>query len=111
VTASSRPSRLTARSSKTPHHSTGRSDDVEPADAPRHRAALSALRRGLGSNGVAFDSVRCKSAENVAVFRPSILASASGKPHVLQGLHIRVEWDGCRMSRYIVMGDANWTTI
>jgi RES domain-containing protein len=72
---------------------------------------LATKLRGVGSNGIAFDSVRCASAENIAVFRPSILAAAPGKAHVYQGSHIRVEWDGERMSRYIVMGEDNWTTI
>jgi hypothetical protein len=67
--------------------------------------------RGAGSNGIAFDSIRYASAENIAVFRPSILAAAPGKAHVRQGAHVRVEWNGARMSRYIVMGENSWTTI
>jgi hypothetical protein len=91
------------------HDIRGGWQEAHAPDSYVHSRALAKKLRGLGSNGVAFDSVRCMSAENVAVFRPSILAAASGKPHVLQGSHIRVEWDGSRMSRYIVMGDANWT--
>jgi hypothetical protein len=79
-------------------------------DSYLHSQALAKKLRGVRSGGIAFDSVRCASAENIAVFRPSILAAAPGKPHVTQGSHVRVEWDGARMSRYIVMGDANWTT-
>lgn len=76
-----------------------------------HSQSVAKELRDLGSNGIAFDSVRCRSAENVAVFRPSILAAARGRPHVTQGSHIRVEWDGSRMSRYIVMGDADWAAL
>jgi hypothetical protein len=85
--------------------------DIHSPDSYVHSQALGRRLRGLGSHGIAFDSVRRMFAENIAVFRPSILAATSGKPHVTQGPHIRVEWDGARMSRYIVMGDANWTTI
>lgn len=77
-------------------------------DSYVHSQALAMKLRGSGANGIVFDSVRHTAAENIAVFRPSILAAAPGKAHVTQGLHIRVEWDGARMSRYIVMGDARW---
>jgi hypothetical protein len=82
---------------------------VHHPDSYVHSQALAKNLRGAGSNGIAFDSVRCTPAENIAVFRPSILAAAPGKPHVLQASHVRVEWDGVRMSRYIVMGNADWT--
>jgi hypothetical protein len=85
--------------------------EVHDPDSYVRSQALAKKLRGVGSNGIAFDSVRCASAENIAVFRPSILAGATGKPHVTQGPHVRVDWDGSRMSRYIVMGDANWTTL
>ena len=80
-------------------------------DSYVHSQALAMMVRGAGSNGIVFDSVRRASAENIAVFRPSILAAAPGKPHVTQGSHIRAEWDGSRMSRYIVMGDASWKAL
>lgn len=73
--------------------------------------ALARKLRSRGSNGIVFDSVRCSSAENIAVFRPSILAGPPGKPHVTQGAHVRVEWNGLRMSRYIVMGADNWMAL
>lgn len=84
---------------------------IHDADSYVHSQALARKLRSAGSNGIAFDSVRCASAENIAVFRPSILAAAPGKPHLTQGAHIRVEWDGSRMSRYIVMGEADWTAL
>jgi hypothetical protein len=84
--------------------------EVHAPDSYVHSQALAKKLRGVRSSGIAFDSVRYASAENIAVFRPSILAAAPGRPHVTQRSHVRVEWDGFRMSRYIVMGDANWTT-
>lgn len=77
-------------------------------DSYLHSQALAKRLRDAGSNGVVYDNVRLTSAKNVAVFRPSILASPRGRPHVIQGPHLRVEWDGTRMSRYIVMGEAEW---
>jgi hypothetical protein len=76
-----------------------------------HAQALAVQLRIAGSNGIVFDSVRYAPAANLAIFRPLVLAAPSGKPHVIQGSHIRVEWDGTRMSRYIVMGEANWTAL
>ncbi|HTV17865.1 MAG TPA: RES family NAD+ phosphorylase [Polyangiaceae bacterium] len=80
-------------------------------DSYAHSQALAKKLRGAGSNGIVFNSVRCAAAGNVGIFRPSILAAASGKPHVTQAAHLRVEWDGSRMTRYIVMGDADWTAL
>jgi hypothetical protein len=76
-----------------------------------HAQALANRLRSDGSNGIAYDNVRLAPAKNIAVFRPSILAAAHGHPHVIQGPHVRVEWDGVEMSRYIVMGDAVWTAL
>lgn len=70
--------------------------------------ALAAQLRSAGSNGIVFDSVRYPTGENIAVFRPRVLAAIDGKPHVVQGSHIRVECNGTRMSRYIVMGEPTW---
>lgn len=72
---------------------------------------LAKTLRSLGSNGIVFDSVRCPPGKNIAVFRPSILRAAAGKPHLIQGAHVRVEWDGAQMSRYIVIGEPNWTML
>lgn len=80
-------------------------------DSYAESQALAKRLRVAGSNGIVFDSARRASAENVAIFRPSILARARGKPHTTQGSHVRVEWDGARMSRYIVIGADDWTLI
>ena len=80
-------------------------------DSYAHSQELARQVRSAKSNGIVFDSVRRPQAENIAVFRPSILAAAPGKSHVIQSSHVRVEWDGRRMSRYIVMGDLAWKTL
>lgn len=76
-----------------------------------HSQALANQVRKSGGNGIVFDSVRHPAAANIAVFRPSLLAAKAGKPHVIQASHIRVEWNGVRMSRYIVIGEASWTAL
>lgn len=73
-----------------------------------HARVLGVRLRMAGSNGIVFDNVRYPHAANIAIFRPLVLAASPGKPHVLQGAHIRVEWDGARTSRYIVMGETTW---
>ncbi len=74
--------------------------------------ALGRRVHDAGGNGVVFDSVRLAGAENIGVFRPSLLAASEpGKAHVLQGPHVRIEWDGTRMSRYILIGDPDWIAL
>jgi hypothetical protein len=80
-------------------------------DSYAYSQRLGKRLRDRGGNGLVFDSVRSPPAANIAVFRPSVLAAAPGKPHVIQGAHVRVEWDGTRMSRYIVMGDPSWKSV
>jgi hypothetical protein len=70
---------------------------------------LARMLRASGANGIAYDSVRLSSVANIAIFRPSVLAAQSGTQHVIQSSHVRVEWDGKRMLRYIIMGDLSWT--
>src|SRR5262249_36643135 len=61
-----------------------------------------------GGNGVAFDSVRPFTTANIPRFRPKGLPAPPGKPHVRQGPHLILEWDGSRIARYIVMGEQTW---
>lgn len=84
---------------------------VHDPDSYVHSQSLAKKLRGAGGNGIVFDSARRRTAQNIAIFRPSVLAGAPGKPHVTQGAHVRVEWDGAKMSRYIVMGDASWSAL
>lgn len=81
---------------------------VHDPDSYVHSQELARQIRGARGNGIVFDSVRHPSAENLAVFRATVLSAPPGTPHVTQGPHLRVEWDGARMTRYIVMGEATW---
>jgi len=76
-----------------------------------HSRELAALVRAHAGNGIVFDSVRSPPAVNIAVFRPSILRADSKKSHTTQGPHLRVEWDGGRMSRHITIGEKNWKNL
>jgi hypothetical protein len=76
-----------------------------------HSQAVASELRARGSNGIVFDSVRRPRTNNIAVFRPSVLSAPRGKPHVTQSSHVRVEWDGTKMSRYIVMGEPDWKAL
>jgi hypothetical protein len=49
---------------------------------------LGAELRGVGANGIAFDSVRRPGGECVALFRPRLVQN------VRQGVHLRYSWDG-----------------
>lgn len=69
---------------------------------------LGAAVRTAGGNGVVFDSVRSKGGENIAVFRPKVLAARSGKPHVTQGPHLYLDWDATRVTRYLIVGETTW---
>lgn len=67
--------------------------------------------RDLGGHGIVYRNVRRQSAHNLAIFRPSALAAPPGSPHTTQGPHLRVEWDGTRMKRYIVIGEPEWSSL
>jgi hypothetical protein len=72
---------------------------------------LAVSLRRTGSNGLVYDSVRLTGVSNVAVFRPGVLASPSGKSHVKQAEHIQLEWNGTRIFRFIKVGEPNWHPI
>lgn len=69
---------------------------------------LGAAVRDAAGNGIVFDSVRFPGAENIAVFRPKVLASHTGKAHVVQGPHLFLDWDGTRITRYLIAGMVDW---
>jgi hypothetical protein len=69
---------------------------------------LGAAVRETGSNGIVFDGVRLPGSANVAVFRPKALAARPGAPHVVQGPHLELGWNGSRIDRYIVIGQPAW---
>lgn len=79
------------------HDRRGRSNDypelVDPD--PGHYPATAALARGLresGSNGIAYDSVRCEGGQCAALFRPRAVGA------VRREARIRYVWDGDRQT-------------
>jgi hypothetical protein len=85
--------------------------EIHDPDSHTRAQELGERVRALGGNGIVFDGVRLPIASNVAVFRPRVLRAPAGKPHVIQGPHLTMEWDGARISRYILMGDPEWTPL
>lgn len=86
----------------------GEQPGVHDPDSYAAAQQLGEAVRAAGGNGVVFDSVRLPDASNIAVFRPNALASRTGKAHVVQGPHLMMEWDGTRMTRYIIVGETEW---
>ncbi len=79
----------------------------DPDDYTASQSLANALRSD-GSPGLVYQNIRFHPAHNLAIFRPSVLAARRGAPHTTQGLHVRVEWNGRRMIRYIVIGEPDW---
>jgi len=86
----------------------GTRPEVHDPDSHVKAQQLGATVRTAGGNGVVYDSVRMAGAANIAVFRANVLASRTGKPHVVQGPHLMMDWDGTRMTRCIIVGETKW---
>ncbi len=93
------------------HDVCGGYPDVHNPDSYAHAQALAKQLRIQDSFGIVYDNVRYRAARNIAVFRPRVLAAPQDEPHVVQGPHVRVEWDGTRMARSIVMGESTWVPL
>jgi hypothetical protein len=77
------------------HDLRGRRMELPDIYDPSSYAASQKLGRNLrelGSNGIAFDSVRRTGGECVALFRPRLVQN------VRQGVHLRYAWDGNAIS-------------
>lgn len=77
------------------HELRGQRERLADIYDPASYAASQKLGRQLrdaGSNGIAFDSVRRRGGECVAVFRPRLVHN------VRQGMHLRYAWDGARIA-------------
>jgi hypothetical protein len=85
--------------------------EVHAPDSYVASQALGLTLRRKASNGIVFDGVRLAGSCNIAVFRPRVLASKAGKAHVVQGAHLFLEWDGQRMSRYLVLPQTTWRAL
>jgi hypothetical protein len=73
--------------------------------------ALGRAVRAARGNGIVYDSVRLRGAANLAVFRPKAVASRTRRPHVVQGPHLVLSWNGSRIDRYIEIGKDNWQAL
>lgn len=85
--------------------------DVHDPDSYVAAQSLARTLRQAGSNGIVYDSVRFAGASNIAVFRPRILASPSGRAHVTAAAHLIFDWNGVRVGRFIRVGEATWSKI
>lgn len=82
---------------------------VHDPDAYDAAQKLGKIVRATGGNGIVYDAVRMVGASNLAAFRPKAVASSvTGKPHVVQGPHFFLSWDGGRIDRYLQVGDTTW---
>ena len=82
--------------------------DAHDPDSYLAAQKLGAALRAKGSNGVVYNSVRFSGSWNVAAFRPKVLASKSGRAHVIQGPHVFLRWNGSRIDRTFKLPDAGW---
>ncbi len=82
--------------------------DVHDRESYAAAQALGRVVRQQGSNGIVYDNVRFVGAANIAVFRPKAIASTSGKPHVVQGPHFYLSWNGVSIDRYFEVGKSEW---
>ena len=89
----------------------GKRPKVHDPDSHAEAQRLGEGVRTAGGSGLVFDCVRMRGAANVAVFRPNVLASRSGKPHVVQGPHVVMDHDGTRMTRCIIVGQPTWRAL
>lgn len=93
------------------HDIRGSHPKAHDPDSYTESQRLGAAVRDAAGNGIVFDSVRFPGAENIAVFRPKVLASRTGKAHVVQGPHLFLDWDGTRITRYLVAGTNHWNPL
>jgi hypothetical protein len=70
-----------------------------------HSRPFGGERRGVGSDGLTYLSVRHNGGQCVAVFWPNVV----GIP--VQERHIQYEWDGQRVTRYFDFKDNAWVSL
>jgi RES domain len=66
---------------------------------------FAAARRGAGSDGLSYSSVRHHGGQCIAAFWPNVV----GIP--IQERHLQYEWDGARLSRYFDFKEEVWISI
>jgi RES domain len=95
---------LTARLSASLHdlRSGGFPECLQPDDW-RPAQALAATLRSAGSDGIVYPSVRWAAGQAVALFWPNLI-----RLPIVQARTLQYHWDGNRVTRYFVIGDADW---
>lgn len=69
----------------------------------RASQALAAPLRTSGSDGLVYPSVRWPAGQAAALFWPDLI-----RLPITQARTLQYHWDGARMTRYIVIGEADW---
>jgi RES domain len=93
------------------HDVRGAWPEVHDPDRYDAAQALGRAVRARGGNGIVYCNVRLAGVANLAVFRPKAVASTTRAPHLTQGPHFFLSWNGARIDRYIEVGKANWQEI
>jgi hypothetical protein len=80
----------------------GFDDCLKPDDwKPAQRLAFSL--RDSGSEGIVYPSVRWPTGQAVGLFWPNLIHLP-----VIQARTLQYHWDGTRMTRYFIIGEADW---
>jgi hypothetical protein len=91
-------------------------DDIHTLDGPTKAAILNknsyassqpfgGMRRGKGSNGLIYPSVRHDGGQCIAAFWPDVVSIP------IQERHLQYEWDGTTVGRYFDFQEGTWQTL
>lgn len=80
----------------------GFADRLDPDDWRAGQALAASLRAG-GSDGIVYPSVRWPEGQAAALFWPDLI-----RLPIVQARTLQYHWDGSRMTRYFVIGEADW---
>ncbi|MGZ5889281.1 MAG: RES family NAD+ phosphorylase [Hyphomicrobium sp.] len=78
-------------------------DDILARDNWGPAQRLAASLKASGSNGIVYPSVRWPAGQAAALFWPNLVWLP-----IVQARTLQYHWDGTRMTRYFLIGDAEW---
>ena len=78
-------------------------DDCLNPDAWDAAQRLALSLKDSGSDGIAYQSVRSPAGQAAALFWPDLV-----RLPVVQARTLQYHWDGTRMTRYFIIGEAEW---
>ena len=78
---------------------------LHDAASYRESQAFAQRIREKQSSGLIYNSVRHARGQCIAAFRPRVIGA------VMQGPHLRYQWSGERIERFIRIGDENWRPV